>query len=130
MTSLSIPYSFMCCKPQPSFTRLGMIFLRRPVKFGVWYMRTSTRSGNSATRGAKRDAHDGSGDSRVPRIASVSMETLRSGPLLRRASRMVETSSYSDFPIYKVERKILLFAFRILLLSVSQNSCGPTNTST
>lgn len=90
MTSSSIPYSFMCCNPQPSLIRRGMVALRMPVKFGVWNMRISTLlSPNSSTRGARRDADDGSGVSRVPRRASVSIDT-RSFGFLRNASRIVD----------------------------------------
>jgi hypothetical protein len=52
-------------------------------------MRISTRSGpNSAIRGASRDAHDGSGDSRVPRKASVRMLSLSSGFVLKASCRV------------------------------------------
>ncbi|EFX03656.1 hypothetical protein CMQ_584 [Grosmannia clavigera kw1407] len=78
--SSSTPYSFMCCSPQPSLIRLGIHRLRRPVRFGVWYIRSSTRSApNSATSGASNEAHDGAGDSRVPRSASVTIESFRAG---------------------------------------------------
>lgn len=76
----------MCCRPQPSLMRFGMYFFLNPVRFGVWYMRISTLSGpNSDTSGARRDAHDGFGSSRVPRRASVRMLSFSSG-LFRRAS--------------------------------------------
>lgn len=79
MISSSNPYSFMCCRPQPSFIRFGM-YLRIPVRFGVWYMRISTRSGpNSEASGARSEAEQASGLSRVPRRASVRMLSLRSG---------------------------------------------------
>jgi len=35
MSSSSIPYSFMCCRPQPSLIRFGTIDFRTPVRFGV-----------------------------------------------------------------------------------------------
>lgn len=88
ISSSSTPYSFMCCSPHPSLIRRGINFLRKPKRFGVWNMRISTRSGpKSSTSGAKSDALDGSGVSRVPRSASVRKETLRSGLRLRE-SRM------------------------------------------
>ena len=62
-------------------------------------MRISTWVGNSAARVASKDAEEGSGDSRVPRSASVRIETFRSGPLLIRACRRVATSSCSDLPM-------------------------------
>lgn len=111
MISSSTPYSFMCCSPQPSLMRLGMYFLRKPVRFGVWYMRISTRSDpNSATSGASSDAHDGFGASLVPRRQSVRMLSLTFG-LLRRDSCKVSMSSRSDFPMYSVDRKMRLLAF-------------------
>ena len=79
-------------------------------------MRVSTLSGNSSVREASNDAHDASGDSRVPRRASVRIETLRSG-FARRECRISETSSCSVFPMYNVDKNILLFAFRIMLFS-------------
>jgi len=89
----------MCWRPQPSLIRLGMYFLRRPVRFGVWYMRTSTRScPNSDIRGVRRDAVDGSGVSRVPRRESVRMEMVRLG-LSERAVRIVVMSSCSVLPM-------------------------------
>ena len=140
MISSSMPYSFMCCKPHPSLIRRGSSRLRIPVRLGVWNMRTSTRSEpNSATRGASRDAHDGSGDSLVPRNASVRKETLRSG-LFCSVVRIVEilmdqshaheteafggysTSSCSVLPIYRVERYILLLAFVILVYENTNQS--------
>ena len=55
----------------------------------MWNMRISTLCGpNSATKGARREAHDGSGVSRVPRRASVRKDTCSSGFLLS-ASRIV-----------------------------------------
>ena len=131
--SSSTPYSFMCCRPHPSLILLGMCFFRSPVRFGVWYILTSTRSGpNSATKGASKEAHDALGASRVPRRASVRMLSLTSG-FFRRVSWSVaifgtrqqgersldltsrpHTSSASDFPMYSVARNILLSAFRIL----------------
>jgi hypothetical protein len=85
-------------------------------------MRISTLlSPNSAMRGARSEAHDGSGVSRVPRRASVSIDT-RSAGFFRNASRIVDiwnfilrkkkllhpgrklTSSCSVLPMYKVER--------------------------
>lgn len=93
--------------------RRGMKRLRKPVRLGVWYMRTLTRSGpNSATRGANSDAHDGSGASRVPRSASVSTLSVRAG-LSRSADRSVSISSHSDLPMYSVERKIRRRAWRM-----------------
>ena len=51
----------------------------------MWYMRISTLAGpNSVTKGANKEAHDGSGDSRVPRRASVRMLSFNLG-LARRA---------------------------------------------
>ena len=71
---------------------------RRPVRLGVWYIRTSTWSGKSTTKGDSSEAHDGSGVSRVPRSASVRIETFNF--LLRsRAFRMHEMSSCSDLPM-------------------------------
>jgi hypothetical protein len=50
----------------------------------VWYIRISTLSGpNSETNGASKDAHDGSGDSRVPRSASVRILSFNLGLALR-----------------------------------------------
>lgn len=103
----------MCCRPQPSLMRRGMCRLRRPVRLGVWYMRSSTRAGpNSATSGASSDAHDGCGASRVPRRASVSTLSRRSG-LRRSASRSVSSSSRSDLPMYSVDRKMRRRAVRM-----------------
>ena len=82
-------------------------------------MRTSTRSGNSATSEARSEAHEGSGASRVPRSASVRRETLNSGPLCSRVSRMDEMRSCSVLPIYSVERYILLFPPWIFFFNVS-----------
>jgi hypothetical protein len=80
MISSSIPYSFMCCSPQPSFSLFGTIFFFRPVKFGVWYILMVTLSSpNSSISGASREAHEAFGVSLVPRRASESMETLSSG---------------------------------------------------
>ena len=73
-----------------------------PVKLGVWYMRTSTLPGKSRTKGARREAHEVRGDSRVPLRASVRMEILRDLVLVR-ASRRVAMSSCSDFPMYNVD---------------------------
>lgn len=87
--SSSTPYSFICCKPQPSLTLLGIYLFRSPVKLGVWYIRTSTLSGpNSATNGASREADDGFGDSLVPRRASVRILSLRFGFDLRAFSKV------------------------------------------
>jgi hypothetical protein len=78
--SSSIPYSFICCKPQPSLIRRGIHCFLRPVKLGVWNIRTSTRSGPYfSTNEHRRDAQEGFGVSRVPRRASVRIETWRSG---------------------------------------------------
>lgn len=53
-------------------------------------MRISTRSGpNSVINGANKDAHDGSGDSRVPRNASVRILSFNLG-FARRACCSVE----------------------------------------
>lgn len=61
---------------------------RIPVKFGVWYMHTSTLSGpNSWINEASRVAHDGLGVSRVPRSASVRKETFSVGVFFK-ASRI------------------------------------------
>lgn len=80
MISSSIPYSFMCCSPHPSLSRLGTTFFLIPVKFGVWYSRMATLSSpNSSTKGASSEAQEGFGVSRVPRRASASIETLSSG---------------------------------------------------
>lgn len=50
----------------------------------MWYIRISTLSGpNSETNGASKDAHDGSGDSRVPRSASVRILSFNLGLALR-----------------------------------------------
>ena len=90
ISSSSTPYSFMCCRPHPSLMRFGTSLFRKPVKLGVWNMRISTRSApNSATNGARREAHDGSGASRVPRRTSVRIDSRTEG-LARRASRMTE----------------------------------------
>jgi hypothetical protein len=78
-------------------------------------MRISTRSGPySAIKDARSDAQDGSGVSRVPRNASVRIDTLSSG-LSCSARFMVSTSSNSVLPIYSVDRYILLCEFLILL---------------
>ena len=112
--SSSMPYNFICCSPQPSLIRRGIHFFRSPVRFGVWNIRISTRSGpNSATKEHSREALEGLGVSRVPRRASVSIDTLRSG-FSRRACDIVSTSSNSVLPIYKVERYTRLLALRIL----------------
>lgn len=104
MISSSTPYSFMCCKPQPSLIRLGIHFFFRPVKFGVWNIRISTRSAPySDTSEHSNEAQDGFGVSRVPRSASVRIDTLRSG-LSRRAWDIVSISSCSVLPMYNVER--------------------------
>lgn len=80
ITSSSMPYSFICCKPHPSLIRFGIYFFRSPVRFGVWYIRISTLSApNSETNGARREAHDGFGDSLVPLNASVRMLNLSFG---------------------------------------------------
>ena len=95
INSSSTPYSFICCRPHPSLIRLGIIFFRQLVRFGVWYIRTSTRcEPNSVTNGTRRLAHDASGASRVPRKASVRIETLRSW-LLTSACRIVDTYNAS-----------------------------------
>lgn len=76
-------------------------------------MRISTLSEPcSSTKDERSDAQDGSGVSRVPRRASVRIDTLRLG-LSRRAWLSVSISSNSAFPIYSVERYIRLFAFLI-----------------
>ena len=122
MISSSTPYSFMCCKPQPSLILLGMYRFRKPVRLGVWYMRISTRSApNSLTRGASSDAHDGLGASRVPRSASVRMLSFNSG-LRRSASRRVSMSSRSDLPMYSVDRKTRRFALRMRSYESTVNS--------
>lgn len=78
--SSSIPYSFMCCKPHPSFILLGIHFFLRPVRLGVWNIRISTRSGPYFdTNEASNEAHDGFGVSRVPLRASVRMDTCNCG---------------------------------------------------
>jgi hypothetical protein len=107
-----------------------MYFFLKPVKFGVWYIRISTLSGpNSDTKGARREAHDGFGDSRVPLNASVRMLSFNLGLALRACWRVEiwtqsmraqcrgagrNTSSCSVFPMYKVERNILFSALKIL----------------
>jgi len=117
--SSSIPYSFICCKPQPSLIRRGIHSFLRPVKLGVWNIRISTRSGPySATNEERREAHEGLGVSRVPRRASVRIETLRSG-LSRRAWLNVSMRSYSVLPMYNVERYTRRRALRILFCVVS-----------
>jgi hypothetical protein len=89
ITSSSMPYSFICCKPQPSLSLFGTTLFRRPVRFGVWNIRISTRgSPNSSTRGVSSEAQHGFGASLVPRRPSVRIDTRRSG-FLRRASRIV-----------------------------------------
>lgn len=99
-----MPYSFICCRPQPSLIRRGIHFFLRPVKFGVWNMRISTLSEPClATSEARSDAEHGLGVSRVPRRASVKMDTLRSG-LSCRAWSKVSMSSCSALPMYSVER--------------------------
>jgi len=112
MISSSKPYSFICCSPHPSLIRFGMYFFFQPFKLGVWNMAILTRSPNSVTSGARSVPHDGSGSSRVPRRASVKMETSRPG-LFWSASRMVSTSSCSVLPIYNVDMKMRLLAPRI-----------------
>lgn len=73
-------------------------------------MRISTRSGpNSLISGARSDAHDGLGASRVPRSASVRMLSFSSGFRLR-ASCSVSISSCSERPMYKVDKKMRFFA--------------------
>lgn len=84
----------MCCKPQPSLIRLGTCFFLRPVRFGVWYIRISTLSPNSSARGARSEALEGSGASRVPRRQSVRMLTVSFGLRLS-ASRSVSIYSAS-----------------------------------
>jgi len=123
----------MCCRPHPSLILFGTTALRSPVKLGVWNIRISTRScPNSSTKGASREAHDGSGVSLVPRNASVRIESFTALFALR-ASRKVSiwncqlldhidkvalrTSSCSVLPMYNVDMKIFPFAFRILLCS-------------
>lgn len=81
----------------------------------MWYIRISTLSGNSAAREASNEAHEASGDSRVPRSPSVRIETLRFG-VLDKESRIVEMSSFSVFPMYSVDRNILRFALQIMPL--------------
>jgi len=101
-------------------------------------MRISTRSGpNSETKGASSDALDGSGASRVPRRASVRMLSLTlgfarkvcwsvailvgqsGGSWLRGGGRTERTSSFSDLPMYNVDKKMRLSAVLILSFSVS-----------
>lgn len=101
--SSSTPYSFICCKPQPSFILLGINRFLNPVRLGVWNIRTSTLSPCSATNEARSEAHDCFGVSRVPRRASVRIETVKSG-FFRRDSFMTVISSCSAFPMYNVER--------------------------
>ena len=56
----------------------------------MWYMRISTLSGpNSVIKGASKEAHDGFGDSRVPRSASVRILSFNLG-LARRACWSVD----------------------------------------
>lgn len=125
----------MCCNPHPSLIRFGIYFFRKPVKFGVWYIRISTLSvPNSATSGARREAHDAFGDSRVPLSASVKMLNFRCGFALKtvcsveiwgsestyiqgisRDADIVFTSSCSVFPMYNVDRKICFSAASILV---------------
>lgn len=89
ISSSSNPYNFMCCRPHPSFIRAGVKCFLKPVKFGVWNIRTSTLLGpNSATKEASNDAQDGFGVSLVPRRASVRKDTFKSA-LLFKASRIV-----------------------------------------
>lgn len=62
-------------------------------------MRMSTRSDPySDTSEQSSEAHDGLGVSRVPRRASVRIDTLRSG-LSRKAWDIVSMSSYSVLPM-------------------------------
>lgn len=76
-------------------------------------MRISTRSApNSVTSGASNEALDGSGASRVPRSASLRMLSLSPG-VRRSAACSVSMSSFSDLPIYSVDRKMRLRALRI-----------------
>jgi len=73
--------------------RLGIHLLRKPVRFGVWNIRTSTLSApNSAIKGASRAAHDADGVSRVPRSASVRNEIVKLG-LFKSAVRIVDIFS-------------------------------------
>lgn len=70
----------MCWSPHPSLILFGTIFLRRPVRFGVWYILISTRScPNSSTSGASNDAEHTPGVSRVPLRPSVITLSLRFG---------------------------------------------------
>ena len=121
----------MCCKPHPSLILFGTTALRSPVKFGVWNIRISTRSWpNSSTNGASREAHDGSGVSLVPRSASVRIDSFTAlfalsasrkvsiwdGQRLDRMNKVaLRTNSCSVLPMYSVDMKIYLFAFRILV---------------
>jgi hypothetical protein len=77
-----------------------------------------TLSPCSATSVASSEAHDGSGDSRVPRKASVRIETSSCGLSLR-ASLSAEIKSCSVLPMYRVDRYILFRAPRILAWTVS-----------
>lgn len=72
-----------------------------------------TLSPNCDINGARRVPHDGSGSSRVPRRASVRIESSRLG-LASRASLSVSINSCSVFPMYSVDKYILLCAPRIL----------------
>jgi hypothetical protein len=69
------------------------------VRFGVWYIRTSTLSApNSVIKGVRREAEEGSGVSRVPRRESVRKEMRRLG-LVVRAVRIVVIRSCSVLPM-------------------------------
>lgn len=93
--------------------RRGKNLLRHPLRFGVWNIEICTRSPYSVINGANSVADDKLGDSRVPRKASVKIETSSLG-LFSRASLKVLINSCSVFPMYNVERYILQRAFRIL----------------
>lgn len=110
-----MPYSFICCRPQPSLNRRGIHFFLHPVRLGVWNMRISTLSEPClAINDARREAHDGSGVSRVPLNASVRTDNVSLGLLLRARSN-VSMKSYSLFPMYSVDRYMRFRALRILL---------------
>ena len=84
-------------------------------------MRNSTRSPWRATRDANREAHEGPGAPLAPRKASVNMETLRSGLLLS-ASSMTDINSFSELPMYRVDKYIRFRALRIFDYQRVRNS--------
>lgn len=84
-------------------------------------MRISTRSPWLATSDANREAQEGPGAPLVPRRASVNMDTFKSGLFLR-ASSMANIKSFSELPMYKVDKYIRFRALRIFDYQRVRNS--------